>query len=273
MPSERHVSLQDVLTAFAKGIEEFRDATRPIFDRLAETSHTFQAYLSSPEFHGLVADMQQGLRDYVARFRGIFEDLGENGWYPDDVGMTSTEMRRLVHQFRNGDAAAADEWLCRYFDAAADDIVTRIAKSFPGRERLLRSAIQAHKEGRYELSIPVLLAQAEGMCVETENLKKSPYSRTEKGKGPPVTAALPIVKASMGDDDVEGLTLHLLTVGLPISANRDERRRFGKILNRHAVLHGENVDYGCHKHGCQALAFVCFTEQVVRCVRERAKAA
>lgn len=110
-----------------------------------------------------------------------------------------------------------------------------LAKHHPKRAKLLQGALRAHDEGKYDLSIPVLLAQADGICAEVTGVQA--YSRRD---------GVPKLAAVINTDALTPLVAALfypLISPTPISASAPERAQANaQILNRHAVLHGEDVD-------------------------------
>jgi len=118
--------------------------------------------------------------------------------------------------------------------------------------RVLECAFQAHHRTEYELSIPVFLAQADGVCQEVTGYKL--YGRKQKK---PITAGF---AANFVYEFLIEAVLEPLRTPLPISASlNDEDYRVG-TLNRHEVLHGISVDYGTRTNSLKAmslLSYVC----------------
>ena len=103
----------------------------------------------------------------------------------------------------------------------------------------------AHREKRYALSIPVLLAQADGICQELQG--EQLYKRNRKGE-----IAL---KAKIASKNVDEFTALML----PLVAGPRERLRFGNQLNRHSILHGESTTYDTFENSCRAISFVSYS--------------
>jgi len=67
--------------------------------------------------------------------------------------------------------------------------------------------------------------------------------------------------------DVTPLLKSLLTPlvePMPISASADERAGLADALNRHAVLHGESVDYSSRLNSCRAISLLVYVSWVLR---------
>ena len=92
--------------------------------------------------------------------------LGVHGWALWDHAHFEKSQEALAHA-ENGDPAAAERLLAGLVDEK-DDVDfhiqrMRVLGAFKPRERLVRLACADHLEGRYHASIPVLLAQLDGL--------------------------------------------------------------------------------------------------------------
>src|SRR5579872_4636378 len=54
-----------------------------------------------------------------------------------------------------------DDWLIGFFAGCIDDVHRRICEAFPDRCKVISEAFEAHKQGKYSLSVPVMLAQSD----------------------------------------------------------------------------------------------------------------
>ncbi len=54
-----------------------------------------------------------------------------------------------------------------------------------------------------------------------------------------------------------------LTIPLPISASEYERATLPEVLNRHAVLHGESLDYGTEANSLKAISLLYYIGSVL----------
>jgi len=108
---------------------------------------------------------------------------------------------------------------------------------------------EAHNGGEYDLSVPVFLAQADGICLELIGVQL--YSKRSDGKTTKVSEAVAALEVDV--------LLYPLTEVFPIIFNSRERAGQENILNRHAVLHGESVSYGNKVNSSKAMSLLSFT--------------
>lgn len=156
----------------------------------------------------------------------------------------------MADAFEDGRAAEADASLSAHFTSQLTEIEEELVKLAPAREKLVRSAFGAHRRGEYELAIPVLLAQTDGISVDATG-----GSLFRDAEGSPLTAAY--VRGIASDEFLSAM-LAPLAQKLPINATEKQR---GKVenwtaLNRHMVLHGEALDYGTEINSLKAISLL-----------------
>ncbi len=111
-----------------------------------------------------------GLFDAIVDFRNlpqrqkeVWEVAAQQGWYIN--GHTVLTLNKTVVD--GPDQLAA--YMKAHLDEAWPDITANALQAFPDRADILSGAFQLHREGRYFASIPVFLAQADGICSEYED--------------------------------------------------------------------------------------------------------
>lgn len=243
-----------------KQIDEAMEPMRQMQEKLAKDFssivaqvHEFQGNLNSwivPAFK----EIAESWRKLPERTQNALIILGAHGWYLD-LEMPLPGLWELEKALVNGDADDAEQALVEYFRERTPEIERSLIKNFPHRAKILRSAFLAHSRGEYDLSVPVFLAQTDGICQEligTELFRKR--------KGVPFTAAY-IETLTM--DSYRMALLHPLSVTLPISASKHERDDKFVGLNRHQVLHGESTEYGTELNSLKAISLLNYLAQVL----------
>lgn len=144
-----------------------------------------------------------------------------------------------------------------HFEGRLDAIEDALVAELPRREKILRQAFAAHRRGDYELSVPVLLIQADGACVDLTDHHFFQKSRNSQ---------LPEVAAHIAATQDAGSAMFLrpISLELPINASEKARERIAaergwpawNELNRHQVLHGESVDYGTRLNSLKAISLL-----------------
>jgi hypothetical protein len=240
---------ENAITAMTEMItraQAFLAEQEAVWQRMAQAlSSTLSV---SPAIAEQLARAGEAFARVPERLRNSLENLGQAGWYLDPE-MSLPD----IFVFESAPAAGDDgdvreEQLAAYYRDRLPTIERLLVERHPQRARILHSAFAAHVSGEFDLSVPVLLAQADGICQEAISV-----SLYERASGEPRLAAY--VRA-LPDDSFQGAALHPLTRPLPLTASRSERSPTFDALNRHQVLHGESVTYGTEINSLKAISFI-----------------
>lgn len=199
-------------------------------------------------------ELQKGFKELPARTQEALILLGQHGWYLDPE-MSLPALWELKGALADGNVLEAEEALVDYFEGRLSEIEESISIKYPHRIHLIRSAFGAHRRGEYALSVPVLLAQADGICKET--VDQYLFIRQDKK---PSTA---IYVAQLAADTYMAALLSPLATTLPIGATEKERPEGFTALNRHMVLHGESLDYGSKINSLKTVSLVNYVAHVL----------
>jgi len=263
--------MQDVTGRLSELAREIREAMRswtagivsdvgrvlePALSTLDELASAYRERLAS-----LVADIARSMEGLPAPARDGLRTLARNGWYLDPE-LSLPTVSELATLFEAGKLSQAHGWLEDWYESRSAGIAGELSAAFPARARLLGKAFEAHQRQEFALAIPVFLAQADGMC--RERTGRELYSRAEdKGMRQWVH--------SLGLEDSFPLTETLLSALLtplaeemPISAGKRERAALSDALNRHAVLHGDSVDYDTHLNSCRAISLLVYVSWILQ---------
>ena len=187
--------------------------------------------------------------------------LAKRGWFLD-LGASLGEVAGIVQAVHERTEEEVEEILLEWMRGRVDEIEQDLIDQFPGRKDVFRDAFEAHREGRYTLSIPVLLIQADGIFSEDPSTTLFEARRREEG--------LAELMAREDPDDFFAATLEPIGQVLPLWANRGDRQ--GALdqgdplegLNRHQVLHGESTDYATERYSLQVIALLSYVSNVWR---------
>jgi len=201
------------------------------------------------------ADLAEHLRKLPKRTSDALLVLANHGWFLD-LEMPLPALWELEKALQSGSVEAAQQALMVHFRDRSSEISDRLAVEFPQRAKLLKTAFDAHARGEYELSIPVFLAQADGICQELIGVQLF-----KKRQNRPATAAYVEAIAS---DTFLAAVLFPLAHPLPISSTAHQRGGDFHDLNRHQVLHGESVDYGTEINSLKAISLLNYVADVLK---------
>ena len=214
------------------------------------------------EFPKRIAEWEESFRRLVKelpeRDRKALRRLGEEGWffYPD---MPITLLGNLEALFQEHPDEMA-EALSGFYRKRLDVIEGKLIDSYPRRGHLFQQAFEAHREGKYGLSVPVFLTQADGIFWERTPGNDSLFISVQR------TRASSKYTSQISDRYIE-IWVHPLFVLLPLWMNkseRDDRSEPFVGLNRHQVLHGESIDYGTEQNSLKAISLLSYLHWILR---------
>ena len=231
-----------------KPLQQLADSAR----QLAEVPKRFAE--QQQEFF---ESLQRLAKELPKRQRKALQRLGEEGWFLDPA-MPATLLQELELLF-DEHPDEMTEWLKGFFRERLDVIEEKLIASYLHRGQLFQQAFEAHREGKYGLSIPVFLAQADGIFWERTPEKQNLFRSRQREK-----AHDDISKIS---DSYTVIHLYPLSILLPLWMNEDERAERGDScvgLNRHQVLHGESVDYATEQNSLKAISLLSYLHWIFR---------
>jgi hypothetical protein len=175
------------------------------------------------------------------------------GWHD---GLKS--LMKLVESLVTTPATTVDDVMVDYYRTNLQPFTNELISKYPNRAAAIKAAVDAHTSiphDGYFLSIPVFIAQGDGLLAEITGLKF------------PVKQGAQLFRDKYSNDPE---TLDLLYPFLELKgskfmmsgkAREDAARASGKsftALNRHEVMHGERLDYGTEINSLKAFSFLVF---------------
>jgi hypothetical protein len=211
-----------------------------------------QAVEEAARFQRRIAE---AFADLPERTRDELHHLAERGWYIDSE-LPAAAPAELVKAIEDGQAREVDDALVEYFGARIVTLKERLVRQYPHRAPFFSKAFAAHERGDFELSIPVFLAQADGICKERTN--RLLFRR--KGNKPEIAK---YVETHIGVDTYRAALMSPLAKEHPISLSESQRPPEFNGLNRHQVLHGESITYHTEINSLKAVSLLAFLSWVL----------
>ncbi len=191
------------------------------------------------------------------RQRQAMIHLGQHGWYVD-FELPFRAIFDFAQDIGGRDHAAAELVLCQYFDERMEGLLKQVEESFGHRHQIIASAFRAHERGEFDLSIPVILAQTDGICFEVTNVQLYQLSKPKH-----FMKAFPDA-----DGAITAALLAPLSTELPMVFPQRKRTAHPPLLNRHAILHGESCDYGTRENSSRAVSHLAYVISVLALMRD-----
>lgn len=210
---------------------------------------------SSRIFTDSITRLADGLQQVQEDNKNSLPILANIGWYIDP-GMPFDVPGKCARAIADGDVQQVVEVLENYFRGQVDDIEKRLIAAYPNRQQIFEDAFNAHREGKFNLSVPVLLTQADGIWFDT--FRSTLFTKHARRDA---------VGTVLSDDDTNSFAEQymepLFLPSLPLWQTVSEEHDSFTDLNRHLVLHGIRVDYGTQQNSLKAIAFLNYLEWVL----------
>ena len=230
------------LAELAKQISDIAATFRTAFQKIeVQVSQAFDA------FYPVMLAIAESVQKLPSDLRVVVSALAERGWYISG-GMDIPLLRKLQMAAESQDFTLLDQLMESWVAHAAPEIEADAVARFANRTAIIAAAFEAHRREQFELSVPVLLIQVEGMCVQELGVKF--YSTT---KGVPNTKKL---AESMVDNPIMDVFLLPLRQPSGLTASTEFRSNYPHALNRHEVLHGTNTDYPSLTNSLKAISLM-----------------
>lgn len=178
--------------------------------------------------------------------------LMHTGWAPDPD--RPLLFLRLARGEFGGDHAI-ESWVASHFESRTGEIQSTLVKRHPERAAILADAFDAHKRGIFTLSVPVFLAQADGIVGDRFTRKQLFSKSARHGLSPLISEMEPGQLSTMWAD--------ILSEKADVSANVRSLPASFSGLNRHGVLHGTDMNYGTSHNSLKALSMLYMASHLV----------
>lgn len=244
---EQIAVLTDMLRTFAAdpGVQAmFRNIGQGI-QRLLEAVKPFAGFIGTLLLKAgeLMARLPEQLQVTVLA-------LAARGWFFDHRADWA-DYFKATNWIQAGDVASADALMVQHFEKRLDGIESDLCARLPHRASKIRNALAAHRRGEFDLAVPALLAQADGICKE---LRGGHFFMVDRKTRRPETEQY----FKENSNDVFTQVLHLTLVQqIPLKQQLRQRgNEDAGLLNRHAVMHGESLDFDTQANSLRALSLL-----------------
>lgn len=232
-------------------------------EQLQKVTQELGEYFSRPFINFLDAfkPIADGIRSCPDNLKELLPYLLQRGWYlplVTPIPLINT-CKALMD---DGKHVEIEKMLCDHARSRVDDSRVSIAERWPERTSIINDAFEAMSRGKYTLSIPVMLAQVDGMLSEVFDIQNYFSGKTIGGINKNNIYALILDNATL---DILSYLFEESIKDKAIRASKKDReasRQDSTILsvfNRHEILHGESVDYASESNALRAVMLLDFS--------------
>ncbi len=232
---ERELSPQQQFSEIVQKASEFNHALSPLTSALDRINKALEP----------LNRLSKKINEQPELLEKIAQYLAKSGWYID-AEMTISEPHMFARNLREGNG---DDNIAEYYRQRLNAIENKLIERYPHRKDILVDAFDAHKEGKYNLSIPVLLSQADGIWCD----RFSTNFFIERLRHKASTEYIVQLEGTFSE-----AIFSLFNEAIPLWQNERERGSSFNGVNRHLILHGIDVQYGNERNSLMCISFVAF---------------
>ena len=221
-------SLENLRTAYAPAIKEFSERVAPLIQGLA-----YQA------------------KQWQEERKVSVSLLANEGWFPNWYTFQYHPTKEI---------ASDNELMISQIDFYWDEIKAKIIELSPNRKHILEVAFDLHEKKNHVASIPLILAQSDGICSEEYSHFFSKDSVTGRRASDEIIHQADTDILKLNFFSVVLLEPFKVNLQLSNSSSRSSRAAKAKGPNRHGIIHGsgKHLDYGTEINGYKAVSFLAF---------------
>jgi hypothetical protein len=213
-----------------------------------------------------LAALTQRLDELPTKSKKAMILASSKGWFfgwPESLPELMAVIEKLA-AIREPDV---DEFMGQHYRNHLQPLTDELVGRHPNRASVIKAAVKAHNEfgtDGYFLSIPVFIAQADGLLTEIAGVKSAMMKASRNTQELQASKAL---REKLGTDQESLALIHpiLIMHKLDFMKSASERGRAVRTpgesftaLNRHQVMHGESWDYGTEINSLKAFSFLAF---------------
>lgn len=267
---------QEELSNIAKPIIELQNRISNDYynnvSRVLTDSNIYRAVEIFKSYSGYIDRLSQPLIDYTKAFEKLSINtreailvLLEEGWYID-MNLPPRSFSNLADAFKEDDRSEVEELLCEYYEQELENIKLLVQTRHLNRYKILSSAIDAHRRSEYELSIPIILIQVDGICKEmTDNYL---FMRPKGIKKPETALYVDQKIEEIAKDTMTAALLTPLETISPLIKNSRERDSSFNKMNRHTIMHGDSLDYNTRINSYKSISLLNYIIQIFKDVKD-----
>lgn len=240
-------NFSEIVNVINDRLIEFRDNfTRTIYPLLRTALIKYQEAINSETFQQGVSALKE-LFEAVSRYGTVHERFCvlaiKLGWLPHPMVFPAGVIEVMEEYEASGEEGARTKLDSYYIERCSEKVLNEMLYAWEQKPLLhrrmpiLKQGLGAHIEGKYFIALPAFLAQIEGVIVDGYVHRGELYSPMRKKL---LEKALSNRNRFSFDEAIFNI------IALKVFGNFKHGETPDFEINRNAILHGANADYGTH---------------------------
>ena len=185
------------------------------------------------KFESLGKQIADGWKRAFDAAPSVLEYLQKRGWSVSNE-FTAGHFIAINDFAIKGSHEDIDQLMTTFVEEIKDDVRKRLIERFPHRQQIVTDAFHAHDERKYSLSIPVLLAQADGIGCEIFSISQGFFTLCERATA--IDAALNAINPTKLNvlDDYKGQILLELKKSTACMKKQSNYQNYRRLIHHTA---------------------------------------
>lgn len=201
----------------------------------------------------------EAINRFTKQTHVLFLDLVKLGWYFNTVA-TIGDMVDLQKLITNKDISSVDKLMSNHLKKEYKGLKATTVNLFPNKSEILKRGFRAYEKKQYEYSILIFLTQTDSICKTLTGIRL--FGREQKQ----AKTKKYVDKHYKDTSFISGLLQPLADYGV---INKSESDHLVGELNRHKVIHGDDINYGSELNARKMLSLIFFLTTVLTLVEKR----
>lgn len=245
---------QDISTIGESLTKIFQEAENNIQDAFRKMTEAHNEALNKAmlEIQKIAIDFSNALDKLPDELRPTIRKLSARTWYIS-ADMDIPFLHRLDEEMKISEEAV-DKIMSEWVSDNIKEIVSRAKERYPERKAIIDAAFWAHDNMKYELSIPILLIQIDGMGYEKFKFSKGKCLYSKNGDKTIIGEITDYYIKNNGSF-IEPFLMPLREIS-PLMVRSEESANYPDAINRHDIIHGINTEYATQLNSLKAFSLM-----------------
>lgn len=257
LDGEQNKNFNEGIKKMALALQKFNELNKPLVENLIRIKqHIEQTTKPIKETFEKLSELINIARESAP---DNIKKLADYGWY---LPFTSSILQ--AHDWANyisedKNLVWIDQQIINLINRHQQELFEELISYFPERKGLVESALKAHQNKDYNLSIPVFLSQSDGICKKITGFCMFSGSYEENGE-----KHIPHTRKWAKQQSIDSLYVAFLEpLKTKVGFNKHESKEDYIGFTRHSVLHGESLDYGTEVNSYKAMCLLFYVGYLV----------
>lgn len=197
------------------------------------------------------------LNNFSEYFQNIPNELtiiAKHGWFIDLEHSDLMFPNKIANYFKNKQIEKANYELSNYYSTNIKRIFETLISRHKERIDIFESILKCYYDKNYNVIIPTLLTQIDGICYDITKTKF--FIRYNNH---------PAVLNTLNNKNINIMKIYLapITETIPIIKNERESEQFICDLNRHEIIHGTRITYGSKINSLKIISLIKYISDIL----------